>query len=219
MQLPVQQSGDLSQRSPRDVRAMALAIQANLVHLKVVESKRRGLRSERHEIKVPAPGFVREFRETLLDPAVLAGYPDDHLVLRLREIWGQFCLMLWLFSYADPPESADFSELSAEAEMRCGPVLDVKHDELHAILWLLRFEQRRRQDPEYVRSIEFGEHERVARKIPGQAFGKPVAQCSEIELLHAACEYAGMLAAARWVMGRVRNWGEEGSMAVEDRPF
>jgi hypothetical protein len=219
MELPVQTAADLAQRPTAQIRAMALAVQANLVQLRVAEAKRRGIPAERHEIKVPAPGFVRDFRETLIDHHLLAAYPDVHVQLRLREVWGQFCVMLWVFFRDEPPERAGFADLPADAQVRCGTVVEAKHDEVHAILWLLRFEQRRRGDSDYARSAEFAEHQRLAAKIPGQAFGKPVADCTDDELVHAACEYAGMLAALRWIMGRVRNWGEEGCMQVAMRPF
>ncbi len=198
---------------------MALAVQANLVQLKVADAKRRGIPSDKHNIRVPAPGFVRNFRETLIDHAILATYPDEHVILRLREIWGQFCLLHWLFQQDAPPESGNFAALAPDVTLRCGPVLDVKHDEVHAILWLLRFEQRRRLDPEYSRAPDFAEHDRLAQQITVKIYNKPIAKCTNEELLHAACEYAGMLAALRWATRRIETWGDKSAMLVTDRPF
>lgn len=197
---------------------MARAVQANLVQLKVADAKRRGISSDQHHIRVPAPGYVRDFRETLIEQATIAGYPREHLELRIHEIWGQFCVMLWLFSYADSPEHADLAGLATNAEMRCGTVLEAKHDEIHAIFWLLHFEQRKRHEPSFANSPDFGGQLKLARQIPGMAFGKPVEKCSDGELLRAACEYAGMLAAIRWIMGRA-SWGDAAAMAVGERPF
>ena len=59
----------------------------------------------------------------------------------------------------------------------------------------------------------------LAKRIPAEAFGTPVAQCPDDELVLAACEHAGMLATLRWIMDPRREWGEAGIMDVDDRPF
>src|SRR5262247_4111346 len=99
MELPVQSE---KTRTPQEAWAMGVAVQANLMTLVVADAKRRGIKPEQHDIIVRAPGAVKHFRETLIDPKTIAGYSDAELHLRLREIWGQFCLMGWLFSINDP---------------------------------------------------------------------------------------------------------------------
>lgn len=197
---------------------MGLAVQANLVQLKVAEAKRRGIAPAMHAIGVPAPGYVKHFRETLIAHGVIAAYPDLHVHLRLREVWGQYCLMLWLFELKGPAETSNFAAAQL-GEMRCGSALDIKHDEIHALLWRLRFEQRRRTDADYAESAVFRRDRGYADRIPAEVWGKKVAECSDEELLSAACEYAGMLAALRWVMDPRRVWGEEGIMDVAPKPF
>jgi len=159
MKLPVHDVHDSALRPVSDVRAMAIAVQANLVQLKVSEAKRRGISPEQHEIQVPSPGTVRRFRETLIDHRTLAAYSDQEVHLRLHEVWGQFCLMRWLFSASAPVDSplpsrergrgegssaSDSATLPPDAEMHCAAALEAKHAELHALLWRIRFEQRRR---------------------------------------------------------------------------
>ena len=67
---------------------MAVAVQANLVQLKVAQSKRAGLASEAHEIQVSSPGAVTDYRETLIPREVIAGYDDTAVLLRVHEVWG-----------------------------------------------------------------------------------------------------------------------------------
>ena len=179
MKLPVHDPHDAALRQAEDVRAMAIAVQANLVQLKVSEAKRRGIPPEQHEIQVPSPGTVRLFRETLIDHRTLATYSDQEVHLRLHEVWGQFCVMRWLFSASAPVGSplpsrergegspvpplpprergrgegssaSDFATLPPDAEMHCAAALEAKHAELHALLWRIRLEQRRRDVSERV---------------------------------------------------------------------
>lgn len=197
---------------------MGVAVQANLVQLKVADAKRRGILPADHPIAVPAPGHVKHFRETLIPHEIVAGYPPLHVHLRLREVWGQYCLMLWLFELKGPAERSNFAA-AALGEMRCGAVLDIKHDEIHALLWRLRFEQRRRTDADYVESAVFRRDLGYVERIPAEVWGKKAADCGDDELLSAACEYAGMLAALRWAMDTRRTWGEAGIMDVSSKPF
>ena len=201
-----------------DVRAMAVAVQANLVQLKIAECKRLGTPTSQHAIDVQSPGAVRRFRETLVDLEFLKTAPTTHIHLRLREIWGQDSLMRWAFA-VDSKESADFSTLSPKSEMRCRTALEAKHAELHALLWALRFEQRLRSEPGESNPEASEEDLELAKRIPADAFGTPVAQCPDDELVLAACEHAGMLAALRWIMDSRRKWGEAGIMDVDERPF
>lgn len=58
-----------------------------------------------------------------------------------------------------------------------------------------------------------------AALIPATANGKPVERATDAELLIAACEHAGMLAALRWAMDSRRRWDDPTLMEVEDGPF
>ena len=126
--------------------------------------------------------------------------------------------MRWAFS-VDSEESTDFSTLPRESEVRCRSVLEAKHAELHALLWALRFEQRLRSEPGESHPEPSEEDLELAKRIPAEAFGTPVAQCPDDELVLAACEHAGMLATLRWIMDPRREWGEAGIMDVGERPF
>jgi len=198
---------------------MAVAIQANLVQLRVADEKLRGIEPGAGAIAVRSPGVVAHYRETLIDRARLKQYAIDELQLRMREVWGQYCLMRWVFSRAGDEEATDFSQLPADAELRCDSVLDIKLAEIEGLLWGLRFEHRRRHDADYVKSEGFEADAELAATIPAEAFGTPATDATDEALLLASCEFAGMLAALRWVMDRRRVWGEPGIMEVGDRPW
>lgn len=198
---------------------MAMAVQANLVTLVVAESKRQGKKPNQHEIKTAAPGAVKHFRETLIDPKAIAAYSDIELHLRLREIWGQFCLMGWLFSLNESDRPVTFAGLSGTAEMHCGTALEIKDAEIRGYLWKMLFEQRRRLDPACEKSPVFAKDAELASQIPAQGFGKPVEKLSGEQLLYLSCEYAGMLAAIRWIMNPKLAWGAPGIMEVGESPF
>ena len=198
---------------------MAVVVQANLVQLRVADAKRRGLPQEQHDIQVPAPGPVRQWRSELIDWRRVSAYDDAEVQVRLREYWGRFCLMRWLFSEGRSEEILDLTNLPTDAPMRCGSVLNVKHDEIHAMLWRLRFEQQQRQDAEYRKSPQYLKVHLLAAKIPVRPLGKDVADSSDMELLLCACEYAGMLGTLRWVMDSRRPWGDPSLMDVADHPF
>lgn len=70
-----------------------------------------------------------------------------------------------------------------------------------------------RSDSASARDAEF------AAMIPATANGKPVERATNAELLIAACEHAGMLAALRWAMDSRRRWDDPALMEVEDGPF
>jgi hypothetical protein len=220
-------------RTVQEVRAMAIAVQANLVTLVVAESKRQGKKPNQHEIKTAPPGAVKHFRETLIDPKSIADYSDVELHLRLREIWGQFCLMGWLFSLNDPsrvgpahhssPKESDnpvtFASLPDNAEMHCGTALEIKDAEIRGFLWKMLFEQRRRLDPAYEKSPAFAKEMELASQIPANGFGKPIEKLTGEQLLYLSCEYAGMLAAIRWTMNPKLTWAAPGIMEVGESPF
>jgi len=198
---------------------MALVVQANLVQLKTFDAKRRGLSSSEHEIRVPPPGAVLRYREALLDRESLKPYSDAELTLRLHEFWGRYCLMQWLFERDGTEKPVNFASVSSAAPLRCPTELVVKLDEVHAMLWRLRFEQRRRTDHTYISSTAFHRHLEWAGQIPLQPLGRQVDQCADEELLLSACQHVGMLATLRWVMDRTREWNDPSLMEVSDQPF
>ncbi len=185
---------------------MMVAVQANLVQLKVADARRRGIEPGSHEIDVPSPGPVSRFREMLVDRGDIADYTDQALRLRLHEVWGQYCLFQWVLGEGD-------------GAMRCETSMAAKQAEIHAVLWRLRFEQRSREKPDCADSPSLAVDVRLAAEIPAVVFGSPVRDASDEAVLLGACEHAGMLAAIRWCADRTRRWGEEGIMDVADRPF
>lgn len=204
---------------------MGIAVQANLVTLVVADAKRRGIKPAEHEIKVSAPGAVKHFRETLIDPKTIATYSDAELHLRLREIWGQYCLMGWLFSLNDPSKAGasqatvNFAHVPDSLEVHCGTSLEVKEAEIRGFLWKMLFEQRRRLDAADVKTPAFAKEVELASQIPAQGFGKPIEKLSGEQLLYLSCEYAGMLAAIRWAKNPKLAWAAPGIMEVAQSPF
>jgi len=206
-------------RNPADIRAVARAVQANVFQLKVSEARRKGLSPADHALRVPSPGSVTRFREILIERDMLGTYSDFELRLRLHETWGRFCLLHWYFHLTMPDGPADLANLPRDTPGRCAAELDIKHAEIHAFLWRLRFEQSRRHDPEFTAQPRFKSDNVVALRIPVAPFGKTVEDCADEELLLAACEHAGMLATLRWIMDATREWSAPGIMDVAERPF
>ena len=196
---------------------MAVAVQANLVQLVVAESKRQDQRPADHDVKVLSPGHVKHFRDTLIDPKIIAGYSDLELHLRLREIWGRFWLMRWLFSLTETDKAVSLAAASDGIEMHCETALEIKCAEVRAFLWKMLFEQRRRTDPDYAGAPPFEDDARAADRVPAVCFGKPIEQLSDEDLLCASCEHAGMLAVIRWTLDKTLDWFAPGIMHA-DRP-
>lgn len=213
------------ERTAAQIRAMALAVQANLVTLVVADAKRRGIKPAEHEIKVAAPGAVKYFRETLVDPKAIAAYSNGELHLRMREIWGQYCVLGWVFSLNDPASANsvggpfNFATVPDNTEVHCGTSLEIKEAEIRGYLWKMLFEQRSRLDAEYVRTPSFAKELELASQIPAQGFGKPIEKLTGEQLLYLSCEYAGMLAAIRWVKNPKQAWAAPGIMDVGNSPF
>jgi len=206
-------------RCATEAHAMAIAIQANLVQLRVADAKSRGMPVSEHEIEVVSPGAVRRFRETLIYRHTIQTYSTMALRLRMHEVWGQFCLMQWLFSMNQVDGPGNFGELPTEATMRCAATIKVKEAEVHAVLWRFRFEQRKRRDADYVRSTSFAADDRVAGTIPAILFGKKIEDGSDEEILLGACEHVGMLAVLRWILNPAWTWGSPELMEVRTQPF
>ncbi len=220
VELPVQPTSRSLTRAVEEVRGMAVAIQANLVQLQVDASRRHGRPSMPFDYHVEPPGVVRAFRETLIDRHEIRRYSEVELGLRTHEIWGQYCLMRWVFNAGTPTEDAfNFAKSPEPLELRCDSVLSVKLDEIHGLFWRIRFEQRDRGDAGYRVSESFAVDQEIADRIPDMLSGKPVSQASDAELLCAACEFVGMLSTLRWVVDRRHVWGEPGIGEVGARPL
>jgi len=198
---------------------MALVIQSNLARLRDLDARHRGIDPTEHDIRVCDVPQSVDFRDAVLDEATLEGYSPEELHLRLHEVWGQFCLMCWLFGLSRDAVRANLAKLGDGVEMHCDTALEAKHAEVHALSWRIAFEQRRRGDSEYVASERFAEDDAVAGYIPAIALGTPVNGASDGDLMLAACEHAGMLATLRWIMDARRVWGTPGLMELDDKPF
>lgn len=217
MKLPVHDHTHQRARSAIDVRDMGIVVQANLVQLKVADARRRGIEKKDHELPVTSPGSVTRFREHLLSADLVASYDEPSLRLRMHELWGQFCLIRWAL-HADE-SSEDLARMSTELHLRCDAHLAAKEAEIHALLWRMKHEQRVRSDANYAESAEFLSNTEWAASIPAMVQGVSVSQCSDESLLAVSCEYAGMLAAIRWVADGDSRWGDERLMDVADQPF
>lgn len=198
---------------------MGAATQANLVTLVVADAKRRGIKPDQHDIRVKPPGAVKHFRETLIDPKAIAAYSDAELHLRLREIWGQFCLLGWVFSLNAGDGPVSFMGEPPGYEINCGTSLEIKCAEIRGFLWKMLFEQRRRLDAEYAKTPGFAKEMELASQIPAKGFGKPIEKLTGEQLLYLSCEYAGMLAAVRWAINPKQVWSAPGIMEVGESPF
>ena len=198
---------------------MALAIQANLVVLRVAIERRQGADHAPSGPTIRSPGIVRAYRETLVNGPEIRGFSDAELPFRLHEAWGRFCVMLWLFEQGHCADGFDFAEMPTEAEMRCRSALEAKHAELHAVTWRIRFAQRVRHDRAYVTSSGFAADRNLAATIPASAFGKPIDHCDDHELFLAAGEHLGMLATLRWVRDASSAWDDPRLMEVGEAPF
>ncbi len=217
-------------RTTADIRDLAIAIQANLVQLKVADARRRKIDPSDHEIQVVSPGPVIRCREILISRTHIAAYNDTELQLRMHEVWGQFCLLQWVFEWQDGIENPpNFADMQPDADVHCGAVLEAKLAEVHAVLWRIRYQQgvraessgasaeRDRETAE--RSAATAEIAKVAARIPVTLMGKEIAQNSDDELAVGACEHAGMLATLRWLINPSVAWGDESLGMVHENPF
>lgn len=198
---------------------MAVAVQANLVTLKVAWSRRANMPSEEHAIHVPAPGAVQRFREALIDRHALADYRDDELLLRTRQVWGEFAMLCWAFACPDPQNPPDFSHLPHALPMRCVGELLSKEAQIVRLLWRLRHEQRLRFEPDLRKQPAFQREHEVAQTIHARVYETDVRLCNNDDLLCCACEHAGMLGAVRWLIDDRRIWGGAGIMDIAGLPI
>ncbi len=204
----------LDARSADDAAGMAVAVQANVAQLRIAQTKRAGAEAQTHNIRTPSPGPVKRFRETLIDWKIIKSYTHEELTLRLHEIWGQFCLFCWLFHHGRPHDPPPFTALAGRGEFRCPAEIFNKCGDIERGLWRMRHEQRLRADPQANQDPEFVKEAEVALDIPVMVYGQNVRVCGNEDLLRASCEFAGMLAAARWTSDDRLAWGQEGIMDV-----
>lgn len=204
----------LTPRSMEEISTVARVVQANLVALRVAWCKRAGVPPETHDIKTPPPGPVRRCRDLLIPREIIAGYDDQSIQLRLRQVWGEFCALCWLFPFADPQDPIDFDAIKPEQTLRCLGEVGGKLSEVQTGLWRLRHEQRLRLDPTAPSDPAFQRDHSLALSQSMTVFGRNISVCENFEILACACEYAGMLAALRWATDDRWAWEGPGIMDV-----
>lgn len=207
----------LSALNPRDmekIASAATAVQANVVALRVAWCKRTGQSQDAHDIRTPPPGPVRHMRELLLDREVTKAYSDEEVLLRLRQVWGEFCALCWVFPHVDPQNPISFALLPAGQSLRCLGQVHDKIAEIQTGLWRVKHEERLRFDPTSLDDPDFARHHAIAVSRPIQLFGRDISICGDAELIAGACEFAGMLAALRWVVDDRWEWEAPGIMDV-----
>lgn len=204
----------LSPRGIDEIAGAAHAVQANVAALRVAWCRHTGDAAASHEIRTPSPGPVRRMREILIEPRVLKEYTFDEISLRLRQVWGEFCALCWLFPHVDPQQPIVFDPLPPAESIRCCADIQTKLAEVQRGLWRLRHEiyVRQHSAPGAVPGLQ-AEHE-IALAMPVSVYGQPVHEAPDEPLLACACEYAGMLAALRWVTDSRWTWEAPGIMDV-----
>jgi len=201
-------------RSRDDLAACAHAVQANVATLATAAGRRSGTGEAWSGIKTPPPGPVRRLREILIDWRTVRDYSDVELSLRLRQVWGEFTALCWLFHHTDPHQPPGFHALPADAPLRCTGHVHDKLVEVQRGLWRLTHERRLRNDPTYREDPAFKREHDLALSIPMKVAGRPIGSADEHALLFQACEFAGMLAALRWSLDRRWQWEGPGIMEV-----
>lgn len=213
MELP-QCLSSVSPRSMEDIAAAALASQANVVSLRVALERRGAVRGDLADIRTPAPGAVLRFREILIDREMVKSYSADEAFMRLRQVWGEYNALCWLFPFCDPQAPIDFHELSPAQTIRCCQDLHAKLDEVQRLLWRIRLEMRVRFDDSARGDPALQSEFEYAQMNPVRIFGHDIRMCDQSIVFAAACEHAGMLAALRWAGDDRWNWEAPGIMDV-----
>lgn len=201
-------------RSRDELSGGAHAVQANVASLATAAARRTIDSGLATNIQTPPPGPVKRFREMLIDWRVIRDYSDVELSLRLRQVWGEFTVLCWLFHHADPHRPPTFDTLPIDTPLRCTGHVHDKLTEVQRGLWRLTHERRLRNDPEYRSDPHFKKEHDAALAIPLKVAGRPVARADEHAVFILACEYAGMLAALRWSLDRRWAWEGPGIMEV-----
>lgn len=214
MELP-QALQSVEPRSTDEIAAAARAVQANVVTLRVALVRRLGDQIDLSDINTPAPGPVSAARELLLAPDAIKTYSNDELMVRLRQVWGEFCALCWLFPHVDPQNPVDFAHLPDNQTNRCQHDAREKLETVQSDFWRILHEQRRRHDGE----ARFDPHfQRDSEKAAGhrlRIYGINIGSATDMQVFHAACEYAGMLAALRWALDARWTWEGPGIMKLD----
>lgn len=197
-----------------DAAAMAVAVQANLVTLKVAAARRVNQPTDSHSIQTESPGAVHRFREALLDRHAVAAYSDQEMLLRTRQVWGEFAVLCWAFQCNDPHHPPAFAALPSGLGLRCPMELLKKMEVVSNALWRMRHEQRVRFDADARARPDFQRDYEKAAAMPVRVYDVDVRLASPSDLIQCACEHAGMLGAIRWLADDRRTWGEPGIMEL-----
>lgn len=197
-----------------EIAEAALAVQANVVTLRVAFGRKTGREDMLSDIRTPAPGCVSAHREILLNPGTVKDYSPDEVMMRLRQVWGEFCALCWMFPFEDPQSPMDFHRLSPAQSIRCPNDVQKKLDEVQRHLWRMQLETRYRHDTAARSDRSFMDEYQTAQMKPFRVFDQDVRFASHETLFTAACEYAGMLAAFRWVSDARWKWEAPGIMDI-----
>lgn len=200
-------------RSRDELTAAAHAVQANVAALATAARRAHGSAAGL-DIQTPPPGPVRRFRDMLIDWRVIRDYSPVELSLRLRQVWGEFTALCWVFHHTDPHHPPAFETLPLDTPLRCTGHVHDKLSEIQRGLWRLTHERRLRSDPDYRADANFKREHDLALSIPLKVDGRPVASADEHAVFILACEYAGMLATLRWSLDRRWAWEGPGIMDV-----
>ena len=185
-----------------------------MVTLRVAWERRSAHHDIELDIRTPSPGPVRSMREALLDRETVKSYEPAEILLRLRQVWGEFCALSWLFPGVDPQNPINFSDLPPGQAIHCHTHTLTKLDEIQKNIWRIRHEQRRRGDSEARKDPAFQKAHEFALAFSLRIYGVDVLKCSNEALFCAACEHAGMLAALRWATDRRWGWEAPGIMEL-----
>ncbi len=219
MELPVHQPGLHKPQTLTEVQSLLIAVQANLVQLRV-EAQRRKIDSlSRVLLDVAAPGVVRQFRQTLIDRQAIKNCTDLELLLQLHENWGQYCAISWLLS-GEADESRDREDKhEALSTLKCETSIRIKLAEVHAFAWRFRFELDSRRSGDSAAMNHHQASTNTANQIPAEAFGQSAEHLNESELMLAVCEHVGLLSVLRWSLDNQSHWLDPSLSTIDDEPF
>lgn len=208
----------LTTMSPRravHAAMMARAVQANALQLQIALHRHAGGPAPR----LPSPGGITRFRDAVIDWRDVRDYPPDILALRAHESWGQHALFVWAFYGTDPHAPPAHEPRRPPPPMRCPAALGAKLFEVERGLWRLRHEDQLRHQPEPRTDDDWRREHEKALDTPMLVFGQNVRTCGDEDLLACTCQYAGMLAAARWLVDDRWTWAQAGIMELDGTPI
>lgn len=193
---------------------MARATQANALQLLLAAHKRKLIDAPR----LGSPGAVRDYRDVLIDWRTIRSYSDHDLMLRTHQVWGQHCLFCWAFYANDPHTPPAYADLEPAHQMREGRQLTAKLDRLVSEMSVLRQEHLRRAGsstadtpPDASAPVTHPPAalpEGPSAQKPAGDLGTSLSTWTDDELPARLCEYAGMLAAARWMADDRWTWDD-----------